>query len=380
MTNWAADVAPEYSIGEFVVTAQGLAGNRELKTVIGNFRLAELRQVTGGWEELQEKKKLNRRKRKKIDDDDEDEEAEGAGEKQAGDGNNASGDNGGDQETSPKNDVNALMNDPEVKKRIEMNRKLAMERRRQATLRAGQAKPAAAEGPEDDFIDPNDCIDQEDMDMDVLDDMNQWHGPQDSGNNRPQAAQIPDKRVDDFNRADAMVQMKATGSQVKENQTAMDSVPQTSEQGDGPGKPATKKQTSDGNEKRAAEIEIKAYDEAKSSLSPKINDTDQQGLKALSNSGTALTNGTGNTIAITATSAKVTAEDKSDESKSPTSTQEPSERTDKAQTGEAAPKHDRNKAGCKDVRTSGEAHSVEVDADADADMLGEFEATNDEDY
>ncbi|CDF35501.1 unnamed protein product [Chondrus crispus] len=249
MTNWAADVAPEYSIGEFVVAAQGLAGNRELKTVMGNFRLAELRQVTGGWEELQEKKKLNRRKRKKINDDDEDEEVEGAVEKQRGDVNNAPKDIDGDQETSPKNDVNALMNDPEVKKRIEMNRKLAMERRRQAAIRAGQAKPAAAEGPEDDFIDPNDCIDQEDIDMDVLDDMNQWHDSQDSGNNRPQAVRIPDKRVDDFNRADAMVQMKASGSQVEENQTAMDSVPQTSEQGDGPGKPVTKKQTSDGNEK-----------------------------------------------------------------------------------------------------------------------------------
>lgn len=167
MRRWAADVAPEYDIAEFVVGAQGLAGKREFKPILGNLRLAELRQVTGGWEELQMKKKMSRKGRKKVTEEEEEEEVEGRDEDEA----NGDGENGGEEAGSDKKDVQALMNDPEVKKRIERNRQLALQRRLKVAERAG---PARVGGSDDMEIDPNDVVEQEDIDMDILDEMNDW--------------------------------------------------------------------------------------------------------------------------------------------------------------------------------------------------------------
>lgn len=47
MQTWAKQVAPEYPLSEFVVAAAAMSGNRALRPVLADVRLAELRQVEG---------------------------------------------------------------------------------------------------------------------------------------------------------------------------------------------------------------------------------------------------------------------------------------------------------------------------------------------
>ena len=45
MQTWATQLAPQHTLAEFVLAAQAIAGNRELRPMLAEFRLAELRDV-----------------------------------------------------------------------------------------------------------------------------------------------------------------------------------------------------------------------------------------------------------------------------------------------------------------------------------------------
>lgn len=194
MARWAADIAPHHELAEFVVAAQAIAGNRELKQYLANARLAELRQVTDAWKTVKEEKKRKRRKRRKIEVDGTDAEQENKvegrlaehplpqTEQQAESNSNVE-----EMDSSKAKDVHEMMKDPEVLARIERNRREAIERRKAAANRF--SRPASTplvptpfvalpsvndQDVEQNFtnIDSKDVGDiQQDVDMDVLAEM-----------------------------------------------------------------------------------------------------------------------------------------------------------------------------------------------------------------
>eukprot|EP00177_Eucheuma_denticulatum_P006491 GFKZ01011821.1.p1 GENE.GFKZ01011821.1~~GFKZ01011821.1.p1 ORF type:complete len:491 (+),score=107.93 GFKZ01011821.1:149-1621(+) len=191
MTKWSSQVEPDLELPEFVVAAQALGGNRELKQFMANIRLAELRQVTDAWRTVQEEKREKKRRKRvvKIEEDDSDDEGQADREDieppstpPNGDYQEESGAAGDTNDyTSDKDYRASMMKDPEVLARIERNRLLALEKRRAAqgkksvqeppTMPVDQ-KPLQFEKPDSIDIDPNDVIDpHEDVDLAVLDEM-----------------------------------------------------------------------------------------------------------------------------------------------------------------------------------------------------------------
>lgn len=45
MQTWAAEVSPQYTLGEFTTAAKGLSGNRQLRPMLADIRLAEMRRT-----------------------------------------------------------------------------------------------------------------------------------------------------------------------------------------------------------------------------------------------------------------------------------------------------------------------------------------------
>lgn len=80
LANWAHQVSPERDLADFVVGAQAVGGNKELKGLVGNLRLAEFRQVDHAWREGTDERKKKRGKRKVVEEDDEGDEMTKEGE------------------------------------------------------------------------------------------------------------------------------------------------------------------------------------------------------------------------------------------------------------------------------------------------------------
>lgn len=190
MARWAAEIAPHHDLPEFIVAAQALSGNRELKHFLTDVRLTELRQVSDAWTAVREEKK---RKKRKVDvnltDDDQPTDAH-LREGDAPQPHAAQGESDTRQSAAEHNgkerQVNDLLKDPDVVARIQRNRRLAIERRKAAAnrnLRPAQMQSAppltvplssSPQGGTPDCIDidPNDVLDvQEDIDMNVLDEI-----------------------------------------------------------------------------------------------------------------------------------------------------------------------------------------------------------------
>lgn len=192
MSQWSSQLAPDLELPEFVVAAQALGGNRELKQFLANIRLAELRQVTDAWRTVQEQKREKKRRKRtvKIEEDDDDD-----GERPDQDTTKAPssppiGDQQGqsartddtNHQTSGEEYRTSLMKDPEVLARIERNRLMALEKRRAAqerksaqeapTMPVVDKQPIQSEKHDCMDIDPDDVMDaQEDVDFAVLDEM-----------------------------------------------------------------------------------------------------------------------------------------------------------------------------------------------------------------
>lgn len=173
MRRWATSVSPQYSLAQFVVAAQELSGNRELRHAAADVRIHEVGIVSPGWESRVRKK--NKLRKVAVEED----EAPEAGpdverEDDAGERCEAAVEDGLSKE---------------VLERIERNRQAAIERRRKGGVTgAAQAEKSAdagqreikAMGEHEMEIDMNDVIDvavdksaaenanEEDVDLEIL--------------------------------------------------------------------------------------------------------------------------------------------------------------------------------------------------------------------
>lgn len=382
MRRWAADVAPDYDVAEFVVAAQALAGKRELRPVLANLRLAELRQVTGGWEELQIRKRMARKGKNKIREEEEEDQVEGR-------------EHDGDPGESPANGdgkhVENLMQDPEVKKRIERNRQIALQRRLKAVGGAsrgdGNMRTACADHMD---IDPHDIVEtgpydeQEDIDMDILDQMEDWGRAEVTDANRGE------NREGKGARADAA---PAEGGFPAESEKS------------GPAPAEKNREEKDASEEDADKIgeavAVSGVSEARKAREPtrpEVNSSprcseaavaSEQGGESMTDGGNDATMATDNGSDPSPTA--VAADRETEQAilsvdaampKDVAGQEGIAERKDagrKNVTDQKSAVDEEVSGGCKDVAQQKDAEE-ETHEDVDMDILGEFEATKDEEY